>query len=335
MKNDSRRDFLHQAILVGGGTLILGACSSGGSGSGKRPVGGDVRLGAGLPTIEGGKVITDPALMPTEFHESPAFAQMVAAGKLPPVKERIGSDPLVIKPVHSTGKYGGEIRRAYISVGDVQNANRFCAGPDSLLYWDYEFDKVIPNLARDFELNKDKTVLTLHLRRGMKWSDGHPFTADDIIFWYEDIYLNKEISGTGELGKTRIEKVDDYTVQYISPAPQPLLPNILASTSTIGGQTLGGKTGQGGFAPKHYLSKFHPKYTSKDEATKLAKAAGLSNWSLYLLRQNDWSLNTELPTLTPWTTTRPINKSPWTFEAKDHHAGRGQPGGAQPPRGGG
>jgi peptide/nickel transport system substrate-binding protein len=311
----TRRDFLHQAIFVGGGTLVLGACSAGGSGS-RNPAQG--RFGVALPPIEGATVITDPNLVPKTLRESPDFARQVAAGKLPPVAQRVGQDPLVMKPLHEIGKYGGEIRRGYISVGDFQNAVRFCAGPDSLLYFDSQGKNIVPNIARSYELNGDATVMTLHLRRGMKWSDGHPFTADDIVFWYEDIYLNKEIAGGGELGKLKIEKVDDHTVRYISPDPQPLLPKILAGTTALGGLTNGAKTGQGGFAPKHYLSKFHPKYTSEDRVNKLAKDAGMGDWSQYLLRQFDWTLNPELPLVSPWIMTRGINTSPWTFEANPY-----------------
>jgi peptide/nickel transport system substrate-binding protein len=66
--------------------------------------------GAGNPLIgkfEGPEVVTDPAQFPQKFSESPQLAERVKAGKLPPVAERLGQDPLVIKPVHAIGKYGG------------------------------------------------------------------------------------------------------------------------------------------------------------------------------------------------------------------------------------
>src|SRR6266508_5567237 len=163
----SRRGFLQGVVVLGGGSLVLGACSStpiapleaaaaGGRG------GGSV---SGLPDIQGAEVITDPAKIPTAFRESPDLAKLVADGKLPPVAERIGANPLVLKPVQDIGHYGGQIRRAFKGVGDFQNAVRFCSGPDSLLYWDYRFGKVLPNIARDFELSGDAKVLTLHLRK--------------------------------------------------------------------------------------------------------------------------------------------------------------------------
>src|SRR6266849_8388219 len=57
--------------------------------------------------LEGPEVIVDPAQIPTTFHETLQLAELVKAGKLPPVAERIGQDPLVLKPVHEIGKYGG------------------------------------------------------------------------------------------------------------------------------------------------------------------------------------------------------------------------------------
>jgi peptide/nickel transport system substrate-binding protein len=309
----SRRAVLQYA-LAAGGVAAVAACSPGARAPAR---------GVELAPLEGREVVLDPSKLPARFTESPTFAKLVQAGSLPPVTERIGAEPLVIKPVEQIGKYGGEIRRAYTSVGDEQNAHRFLAGPDSLLYWDKDWKKVVPNIARDYEMSADNTVLTLHLRKGMRWSDGAPFTADDIIFWREDISLNKDLSGGSPalrvLGQeVRIEKVDDYTVRYVSPTPNAVLPRLLASSSDIGGLTVNGKTGGGGYAPKHYLTRFHPKYTPQAEVDGAAHAAGVSSWTVFFLRQMNWALNTELPVLAPWRMVRPINSSPWTFEANPY-----------------
>ena len=47
-------------------------------------------------------------------------------------------------------------------------------------------------------MSDDGKTYTLFLRKGMKWSDGAPFTADDFVFWFEDIYSNKEIVPTAD-----------------------------------------------------------------------------------------------------------------------------------------
>jgi peptide/nickel transport system substrate-binding protein len=320
----SRRDFLQQAVLATGGTLLLASCTYGGNSSGSSPAGGGPATGVGeLPPLEGGVVLTDPAKLPTKLSESPDFARLVAAGKLPPVADRIGQDPLVIQPLHEIGKYGGELRRGYTGVGDFQNANRFCAGPDSLLYWDYKQENVVPNIARGYELSDNGKLLTLHLRRGMKWSDGQPFTADDIIFWREDVNLNPDLgNGAAALRvqgqNVKVVKVDDSTVQFVSPLPYFLLPQLMATWSDVSGLTQAGPTGGGCYAPKHYLMKFHPKYTAKAQIDRMVAASGLKDWTTFFLQKCDWALNPELPLVTPWIVTRPINKSPWSFEANPY-----------------
>jgi peptide/nickel transport system substrate-binding protein len=295
-----RRRFLRDAVLASGSTLFLGACSSppvvrtpGSAGS---RGGGAI---ADLPAIEGAELVTDPARLPKKFREAPELAKLVSEGKLPAVAERLGSDPLVLEPVHEVGRYGGVIRRGFIGQGDFQNAVRFCSGPDSLLYWDFRFEKVVPNIARGFELSDNDRVLTVHLRKGMRWSDGQPFTADDILFWREDASLSADLSnGSSSLQsggeEVTVEKVDDLTVRYVSKVPNPTLPERLAGWSD-------------------FLSRFHPKYTSMDAVTRLAADAGFKGWAAYFKNQASWHQNPALPVVTPWVVTRAINNPPWEF----------------------
>jgi peptide/nickel transport system substrate-binding protein len=142
---------------------------------------------------EGGRVVVDPTQFPTVFHEAPALAELVRQGRLPPVGERIGQDPLIIAPLHEIGKYGGTPRRAFTGVVDNNTITRMGAGPDSFLYWDRDFESLVPNIARAYDVSSDGHVLMLYLRRGMHWSDGAPFTADDVMFWYEDMYRDLRV----------------------------------------------------------------------------------------------------------------------------------------------
>jgi peptide/nickel transport system substrate-binding protein len=265
-----------------------------------------------LGKLEGGEVITDPAKFPKTFRDAPDVAALVQQGKLPPVAERIGQDPLVIKPVHATGKYGGVMRKAFIGTSDG-TAFRFAAGPDSLLYWDWQWSRLLPNVARSFDLSADGKVLTIQLRRGMRWSDGAPFTADDVMFWYEDMYRNKDLVATpsAELlinGKAVvIERVDQLTVRFVSPDPNYLLPQRLAAGGDLGGQSSAGDRALGLIAPKHYLSKLHPKYAPKAELDRLVAEGKFSGWATFFKTKNNWLLNPDLPVLTPWRTTRPMS----------------------------
>jgi peptide/nickel transport system substrate-binding protein len=79
--------------------------------------------------LEGPEVVVDPALWPKQFQEAPMLAARVASGALPAVKERVGADPLVIRPVHEIGKYGGTWRQGFTGPGDVWNAWRAATGP--------------------------------------------------------------------------------------------------------------------------------------------------------------------------------------------------------------
>src|SRR5438034_11065873 len=102
--------------------------------------------------LEGPEVVTDPARFPKSFSESPQLTALVKAGKLPPVAERVGQDPLVIKPLKEIGKYGGMWRAGFTGPADFWNGFRCCSGPDHLMVWDYTGDKVVRNLAKGLEM---------------------------------------------------------------------------------------------------------------------------------------------------------------------------------------
>ncbi len=245
--------------------------------------------------LEGPEVVTDPAKQPKQFKEAPQLAEMVKAGKLPPVAERVGQDPLIIKPLNEIGKYGGIWRGGFTGPADFWNGYRCCSGPDHLLFWDYTGDKVTPNIAKGYEMQDGGRTIVVHLRRGMKWSDGKPFTADDFVFWFEDIYRNKDLVPTpsaamainGKQGV--IEKVDTYTVKFKFPEPYFMFPDMLAGSTDVGGQAWRGAYGK-------------------------VKDAKFDSWVRMFLFKNDWSLNPELPVITPWKTATPANTATWTLE---------------------
>ena len=71
-----------------------------------------------------GPTIQPEAKRPAKLGEAPMLAELVKAGKLPPVEQRVPDEPLVIKPLESIGKYGGIWRRAFTGPGDSENGNR-------------------------------------------------------------------------------------------------------------------------------------------------------------------------------------------------------------------
>jgi ABC-type transport system substrate-binding protein len=269
--------------------------------------------------LEGPEVVTDASKAPKSFNEAPQLAAVVKAGKLPPVTERIGQDPLVIKPLQSVGKYGGTWRSGFTGPADFWNGFRCCSGPDHLMFWDYTGDRAVPNLAKGLEMQDGGRAWLVHLRRGMKWSDGKPFTADDFVFWFEDIYRNKDLVPTpsaamainGKQGE--VEKVDTHTVRFKFPEPYFMFPDVLAGATDLAGQMWGYRA-LGGFAPAHYLKQFHPKYVNQAELDKKAKDAKFDSWVRMFLFKNDWALNPELPVVSAWKTVTPINTPTWTLE---------------------
>ena len=142
--------------------------------------------------LQGPTMITDPAKWPAKFAEAPMLAERVKAGKLPPVDQRIPAEPMVWQPLNEIGKYGGTWRRAFTGPGDVENGNRINSS-DKCFFWSADGGTIVPSVAKGYELSEDGKTYTMHLRKGMKWSDGAPFTADDFVFWFEDLYGNKEI----------------------------------------------------------------------------------------------------------------------------------------------
>ena len=190
--------------------------------------------------LEAPEIISDPARWPKTFKEAPQLAEQVKAGLLPSVDKRVPSEPMVVKPLREVGKYGGTWRRGFLGLGDRENGNRIRAG-DKLLFWDAAGTGIMPSVARGYELSADGKRTTLFLRKGMKWSDGSPFTADDFVFWAEDMNTNKdlvptpapELSVNGKPG--RIIKIDETTVAFDFDEPYFLFPRMLAGDTQVGG----------------------------------------------------------------------------------------------------
>ena len=280
------------------------------------------KIGAQLiGKLEGPTVITDAAQMPKAFKEAPMLAEMVKAGTLPPVQERVSQEPLVIKPVHEIGKYGGTWRRGFTGPADRWNGYRAASGPDHLLFWDYTGETVVPNIARGWELSPDGKTTTLFLRKGMKWSDGQPFTADDFVFFFEDLYTDKELypgqtsalAINGKQGK--LAKVDDHTVKFMFEDPYFFFPDVLAGSTPISSHSYMAEAAAfGSFAPAHYLKQFLPKYAGKEAVDKLVAENKFDNWVNLFKFKNNWSLNPELPVVSPWKSVTPNNTPNWTLE---------------------
>lgn len=303
-------------VLIG--ALALAALSAAASAQ----QGGALQQSGLVGKLEGPAMITDPAQWPKKFNEAPMLAELVKAGKLPPVDQRIPQEPMVLKPLREVGKYGGTLKRGFMGPADSENGNRFMA-TDKPLFWDITGSKLIPNLAKGWTVSDDGKETRLLLRKGMKWSDGSPFTADDFVFWFSEVYQNKdlvpspalEMAVNGKPGK--IVKIDETTVALQFEEPYYLLPELLGGSTLVGGgQSNMQSEGllYGLYSPAHYLKQYLPKYSSTDALNAQAKQAGFENWVLQFKFKADWRLNKELPTLGPWRTVQPINTQVWLME---------------------
>jgi peptide/nickel transport system substrate-binding protein len=274
--------------------------------------------------LEGPEIIRDAAQFPKKFGEAPMLADLVKAGQLPPVEKRLPDpeDLYVMKPLHEIGQYGGTWRRAFTGPADHENGNRINSN-DKILHFEYTGSKIMPALAKDWKISDDGKTITIYLRKGLKWSDGEPLTADDFMFWFNDIYSDPKIVPTpfpemqinGKAGV--MKKVDDFTIAFEFPEPYSYFVYQLAGSTGIGAgfATRGAfQNWGGGYCPAHYLKQFLPKYSSEAEVDKMAKDAGFDNWVSMLKFKYSWALNTECPVATPWRTVSPINTPTWSME---------------------
>ncbi|MFT3736597.1 MAG: ABC transporter substrate-binding protein [Rhodocyclaceae bacterium] len=241
-----------------------------------------------------------------DYREAPSLTQEVRAGKLPPVEQRLPARPEIVKPLTRPGSYGGVIRTAIRSNGD-QNAILRLFGAQGLVRWGTDFASVVPNVAESWTTNNEQSEFTFRLRHGMRWSDGAPFTADDVLFAINDLVADNQfftITPSRYVIKDKVvvaEKIDNDTVRLKFAGSYR---RFLEELATPPGQ-------HPVMYPKHYCSQFHPKYNPR--VLELAHAERLNDWvSLMRLKCGDietptrWG-NPAKPTLDPW-----IIKEPYT-----------------------
>ncbi len=223
--------------------------------------------------------------------EAPILAELVQEGKLPPVAERVGPEPVVIEGVDGIGKYGGTWNIVTNSPQTLATIEVWMAG-SCMVRWSPMGYPIVPHVAKRWDVTPDKKEWTFYLRKGMKWSDGHPFTADDILYWWEH-EVKDEIIGfptwmklKGEKGD--IVKIDAHTVKFKFPTSYALLLERLAPAHGIEF-----------FSPRHYLEPYHPLHGDSDLIEGMMRVNKLTHKeALYItLKQSN---NAEHPRIWPW-----------------------------------
>lgn len=213
------------------------------------------------PPATEGPPVEAPTAEVTTYQEAPDLAAMVSAGDLPPVEERLPDQPVVTEVQESIGKYGGTLHTAswWPEVGNVQ----LYFAVEAPIKWKADLTGYEAALVESYEWSDDGKTFTLHLRPGLKWSDGEPYTSADWRFWWEEFAKNEDQNlwtipaylRNNDGTPIDITFPDDYTVVWqASDRALWIDPYFMAQ-------------GFWEFArwfmkPAHYLEQYHPEITS-------------------------------------------------------------------------
>ncbi len=219
------------------------------------------------------QILTYKAL--DSYTEPDWVSELVADGVLPPVEERLPLEPRVILESGMSdglGVYGGVWRdfsacptegynrgagqsAGWFGIEAAAFASLLKSGP---IYRRSDALEPLPYLAKSWEWSEDGFELTMNLIEGAKWSDGHPFTTEDVLFTWEDMIVDTNVQSPKGASAwvfddemTQLEVMDDYTFKFIFPVAFPVQAFF--------------QMDEGDFhiSPAHILKPLHPKYNSE------------------------------------------------------------------------
>ena len=252
-----------------------------------------------VPALLGLLVTVAQAAPPANLIETPMLRDDVAAKKLPPVKQRLPENPLVVVmdgKQQELGQHGGTLNMLLARSRDIRMMVVY--GYARLVGYDRNY-VLVPDLLQSIDA-KDDRVFTMKLRAGHKWSDGAPFTSDDFRYFWEDVANDKELSPSGPPAALlvdgqppKVEYPDKTTVRYTWAKPNPEFLALLAGPSPL---LI--------YRPAHYLKQFHKKYNPKVVEAEKAEP-GKRSWAAIHNREDNMYQfdNPRLPTLEPWVNT--------------------------------
>ena len=262
--------------------------------------------------------------------EAPSLAEQVEAGELPPVEERLPTNPLVVEPYAEIGQYGGTWRSAMVTEEDRSWLEQ-AIGYEPLVRWIPEWtdqpgtSEIIANLCESYEELDDGRVFQFTLREGMKWSDGEPVTAEDFRFCFEDVHTYEPLHPGGiytlwtnvnEPEKPATFESDGNVIRYVFDDPKPgFLEELAAGTIMV--------------MPKHYLEKFHDKYN--DDIDEEVAQANLDDWVQLWESKNESFTDVDRPTLFPWQLTAAIGDGSYVTAVRNPYYWKVDPDGSQLP----
>ncbi len=308
MKQLSRREFLRVSGLVAAST-VAAACAQPAAPEPTTAPAEPTSLPSG-PTAEPAATEEQPSVPATKYNEAPDLAEMVAAGQLPPVDDRLPENPFVMEPFEMIGRYGGTVRRGHKGVADRRGIQKLMA-QRGCEFFQRPGESVVqkPMFWESYDLSEDGTSYTIHLRKGARWSDGELIDTSCVTFWWDSVFNNDAIGGTGSWRNLDIDGVlptveilDQYTFTMSWEKPKPLMPLQIQYSSAWGSPTF--------TWPGHYLKQFHPDFASTEDIQKEIDKRGVETWDQLWGRWLEgpstfWWLNTEVPMAGAWHVTVP------------------------------
>jgi peptide/nickel transport system substrate-binding protein len=234
---------------------------------------------------------------PKTLVETPSLQDQVTAGKLPPVHQRLPKEPAIAQfdgKVLVSGHHGGALTLLMGRKKDIRQMVVY--GYARLVGYDTNFN-LVPDILKNFE-EKEGRIFTLHLRKGHRWSDGAPFTAEDFRYYFEESATNKAVKNMSlpvdmlvDGLPPKFEVIDKYTLRYTWQKPNPFFIPRLAGARPMYI-----------YQPAHYLRKFNAKFADADALKALVKKRKQRNWVAlhYVVGQQYKNNNPDLPTLQPW-----------------------------------
>ncbi len=245
--------------------------------------------------------------VPEGRSEPPMLASKTASGELPAIDARLPQMPMVVGGRDDIGVYGGEVRQIHFDT--VWSTDTYDWMADRVMqYSDADFRTLVPNMFESWESSDDGTTYTLHMRKGLRWSDGAPVTTEDVDFWWNDWAT---VEGLGWIAnpfngiqnqECALEILDDYTFRCTFDYTFGLFPHILT-------RNMGGYPQEGPFMPSHFLKDYHLDYAGQEAMDKLMAEWTMETWQQVTNRFcSQWGLNTwqfpdwakDFPTMAAW-----------------------------------